>query len=241
MDKNHEVFDDYIMQFDLNDKMIKYKYNHSYRVMKISREIAKYLNFDEDGIFLAEIIGLFHDIGRFKQWTKYNTFNDLTTIDHGQLGCEILFKENLIDKLDIPENSEEVISKAIYNHDKFKYNDKDYDEIDKIFCKIIRDADKIDILNRYVMGELFIDTNNEKISEKVKESFFNHQLIDSKDLRNDINDKLVQVLALIFDLNYEYSLKLLKKSKLISKFKKIVNNKIFDEYFDEIEKYLKEK
>ena len=31
MDKNHEVFDDYVMKFDFGEDKIKYKYNHSYR------------------------------------------------------------------------------------------------------------------------------------------------------------------------------------------------------------------
>ena len=49
MDKNHEVFDDYVMKFDFGEDKIKYKYNHSYRVMNECKKIAESLDFDEEG------------------------------------------------------------------------------------------------------------------------------------------------------------------------------------------------
>ena len=47
------------------------------------------------------LIGLLHDIARFEQYTKYKTFRDSISIDHGDLGVEILFEEKEIEKYDL--------------------------------------------------------------------------------------------------------------------------------------------
>jgi len=36
------------------------------------------------------IIGLLHDYGRFIQWKKYKTFTDIDSIDHADLGVNLL-------------------------------------------------------------------------------------------------------------------------------------------------------
>ena len=56
MDKNFDAFDNYASGYDLNDPMIGYKYNHSYRVMKEAKNIALSLDLTEDEIYLAEVI-----------------------------------------------------------------------------------------------------------------------------------------------------------------------------------------
>ena len=39
--------------------------------------------FSAKEIELAGLIGLLHDIARFEQFTKYQTFNDRLSFDHG--------------------------------------------------------------------------------------------------------------------------------------------------------------
>lgn len=60
--------------------------------MKISKRIAKGMKLTQEEIDIATLIGLLHDIARFEQYTKYHTFKDAESIDHGDLGAEILKK-----------------------------------------------------------------------------------------------------------------------------------------------------
>ena len=83
-------FLDYTSQFDKKNKNIERKIGHSLRVMEISTRISKTLNLDQEEEQIASLIGLLHDIGRFKQYSQYQTFQDSKSIDHGKLGVEIL-------------------------------------------------------------------------------------------------------------------------------------------------------
>ena len=113
-----EVFNEYVSNYDMNNLKIKLKYDHSIRVMELSLKYARLLGFSEEDINLAYIIGLLHDIGRFEQAKRFDSYVDLETIDHADLGCEILFGENVIQKFDINEKYYEIIKKAITNHNK---------------------------------------------------------------------------------------------------------------------------
>ena len=45
-------------------------------VADVSKKLAEKLNLSEEDILLAELIGLFHDLGRFPQFSGYKTFID---------------------------------------------------------------------------------------------------------------------------------------------------------------------
>ena len=60
--KATQEFDKYARNYDLTLETLKRKYHHTYRVMKISEDIAKSLNLSEEDIELAKLIGLLHDI-----------------------------------------------------------------------------------------------------------------------------------------------------------------------------------
>ena len=93
MNENFDVFDDFVMTYDMNEKMIGYKYNHSYRTVHQAEEIARSLELDEEDMNLASNIALLHDVARFRQWTDYKTFDDFNSFDHGDEGVKILFDE----------------------------------------------------------------------------------------------------------------------------------------------------
>ena len=54
-----------------------------------------------------------------------------------------MFQNNLIRKFIDDDKYDEIISKAIYNHNKYKIQEG-LNEIELLQCKIIRDADKLD-------------------------------------------------------------------------------------------------
>ena len=103
MEKNYDAFNEYAMTFDMNIEMIKYKFNHSYRVVHQAEMIAHDENLSEEDMYLASLIALLHDYARFEQWSKYETFNDAKSFDHGDYAAKLLFDEGHIKKFDLKE------------------------------------------------------------------------------------------------------------------------------------------
>ena len=240
LDQIKKEFDKYTNLFDMNNCDVKYKYNHSYRVMKLSNMIAKNLKLSKEDIMLATVIGLLHDIGRFKQLKMFDSYDD-KNIDHADLGVKILFEEGLIHNLKIESKYYDIIKFAIVNHNKLNIEKTD-NEKENMHAKIIRDADKIDILKAHVIYNDYkeIETD-EKISEPVRNSFYNNNAIKKKDLKNR-NDRIILLLAFIFDINYDINIKYIEKERIIQKFYEMIKNKsIFDEYFKYTFNYINER
>ena len=89
--KIEQVFRDYVDTFDWSNENIRLKYFHTIEVANISYEVAKRLNLSSEERDLAKLIGYLHDIGRFIQVSKTNTFKD-KTMDHATEGVKILFE-----------------------------------------------------------------------------------------------------------------------------------------------------
>ena len=140
-----QEFLNYVANYDANNSHIKRKIDHSLRVMQISKKIAENLELSQEEINISTLIGLLHDIGRFEQMKVYKTFNDEKSIDHGDLGVEILQKNNYIRKYIEEDKYDKIIYTAIRNHNKFQI-EEGLKEKESLFSKIIRDADKLDIL-----------------------------------------------------------------------------------------------
>ena len=161
LNKLQKEFDDYTKDY-LKYYRCELKYNHSYRVMELSKIISESISLSEDDIELSQIIGLLHDIGRFDQFKYYNSFVDINTIDHGDLGVYLLKKDNNIRNYIIDSKYDNIIYNAIRNHNKFII-DSNLDDRELLFSKIIRDADKIDIMYLYVIGEL----GNKRVEDNI--------------------------------------------------------------------------
>ncbi|MCI5879540.1 MAG: HD domain-containing protein [Bacillales bacterium] len=234
-----EAFDKYVSDFDFKVDGIEYKYYHSYRVQKYSEKISDMLNLGLKDKKLASDIGLLHDIGRFHQLEKYNSFCD-KKFDHADYGAKILFEDNLILNYDINKCDYEIVKKAIRNHNKYQIEDG-LNERELFFAKLVRDADKIDILNAFSsIRVLEICECDEEISPSVREEFFNNITVRNVNVKNK-NDKIISMLAFLFDINFEVSYRIIKEEDFINKFYDAIKHKeIFKEYFDYANKYLDE-
>lgn len=240
MNENFDAFDEYAMTFDMNEDMIKYKYNHSYRVVHQCEEIARSLKLEEEKKDIASLIGLLHDYARFEQWTKYKTFNDSKSFDHGDRAVELLFDENHIKNFNYDEKYKYCIIKAIKNHNKILINDKTMSFDELLFSKIVRDADKIDILYAFSTNRLLeIKDDESEISQEVSESIMNHEQVNKKYAKTK-NDSVLMMMALVFDLNYDYSKERVYEEEYINKMYNSLKNKDkFKKYVDEVNDYLK--
>ena len=109
IEKVENKFQEYVSKFNSKQGRIKLKIDHIKRVAEISEMLANYLKLNEEQTRLAKAIGIFHDIGRFKQVEMYDTFSDKDSINHAELGVKILFDENLIEDFGIEEKYKKII------------------------------------------------------------------------------------------------------------------------------------
>ena len=203
-----EAFDSYTKQFDMTNRITVLKYNHSYRVSKLSNMLASNLNLNKQDVELATLIGLIHDIGRFEQIKKFNIISDkVTNTDHANESCVYLFDNGHIRDFIKDNKYDSIILKAIINHNKLKILD-DVTEEEKVFVNIIRDADKMDIFRVRK-----IDYKNEFIlppSTTVLKCIKEEKSVSLTDIKNK-SDSILCVLAFIFDFNFKESFILLKE------------------------------
>ncbi len=225
IEKAKEEFIKYTEKFNLEDENVKRKQQHSIRVMEISKQIATNLKLNEEQIQLATLIGLLHDTGRFKQYTEIWLGDNLEGFDHGDYGAKVLFEEGLIRKFIKTNKYDEIIKKSIKNHNKFSIEESLTQE-ELLFAKLIRDADKIDIL--YESLYIFYKNNEEQVSEstlanKIYVQFKKGEPIKKeKNVRLKFIDDITCVIAFIYDINYKTSFEIIKEKDYI--------NKILDRY-----------
>ena len=219
LENAQKEFIKYTEKFNIKDENIERKQQHSLRVMKKAEQIATNLKLNEEQIQIATLIGLLHDIGRFKQYTEIGLGDNLEGFDHGDYGAKVLFEDNMIRKFIEKSKYDEIIKKAIINHNKFSI-EKGLTEEEQIFAKIIRDADKIDIL--YESEEIFYKGNEETInksilSDKIYNQFMKKTLIiKEKNVILKYIEDITCVLAFIFDINYTTSFKIINEKNYIN-------------------------
>lgn len=224
------VFKEYVSNYNLQDGKIALKVAHILRVSELSKKIATSLNLSEEDIKLAELIGLLHDIGRFEQVKRYNTFIDKISINHGEYGVKILFGDNLIEKFNVDEKYYKIIKTAILNHNRSKI-EENLTVQELLHSKIIRDADKLDcfyvlltddIKNTY--GCSAEDMQNETFSNEIIREFKEDHMIDYKK-RATYGDIWISHMAYVFDFYYKSSYIVIKEKDYLNKLTQKMNFK----------------
>lgn len=218
--KAEDEFNKYTSEYDMSNSNIERKYWHSFRVMKESEYIAKSINLEEEKVKLAELIGLLHDIGRFEQMKRYGTYRDLLSIDHGNLGIQILKENDLIRRFVNDDVFDNIIIKAIENHNKYSIEEGLKEEC-LLQAKIIRDADKLDIF--YEGIEIFWKDQKEieeiencKMRDYYYNSFIQEKVIEKRADQNRL-ESLIIFMAFIYDLNFKASFIKLNREDYINK------------------------
>lgn len=217
--KVENVFAEYTAAYNAEDVKIKLKIDHTYRVAAIADKIAKSLKLSDEDVDIAWLLGMLHDIGRFEQLRRYNTFIDSVSVNHAAFSADILFIHKDIDDMDsmpmirefIDDIGEDVvIEKAIRLHNVFKLPEALTDR-EEMFANILRDADKIDILKvncDIPMEEIYDrpleDFKKDFISPLVYEDAMGSGNVDRRHVETAV-DSLVTKISFVYGLVFPES------------------------------------
>ena len=224
-----DFFEKYTAKFlknsdrSITDGLILMK-EHSLKVAELSAKIASNLQLEEDDIELAELIGLLHDIGRFAQFEKSETFDDRITEDHAETGLSLLNEQAFFTSIE--EGGQNLITNAIRNHNKESISLKD-DKRTILFSQILRDADKLDVWETCVAnlqrnGTFRLESiswnlpQNGQVNDSITRQIKNGKPVRKKDVQS-VNDFKLMVMSMVFDLNFRVSFQLLSEKQLIKK------------------------
>ncbi len=192
------------------DANLKLKYDHSWRVCGETKYLAGELELNENQSRIAYAIALFHDVGRFPQFIRYQTYHDPRSVNHCLLSLQVLAEHHVLD--DIEPTEKRIIEKAIEYHG-IKELPGDLDDDLLLYCRLIRDADKIDIYHVVLTGYAEYLKNPEKFDREIElpdEPWYTPQIyqavlagekVDYARLQT-LNDMKLLQLGWVYDMNF---------------------------------------
>ena len=220
MDRQHveETLEDYVAGYNIADEKIRLKAEHTYKVAALCDMIAGSLGLPEAERDVAWLCGMLHDIGRFEQIRRWNTFYDSQSVNHAEFGADLLFRDGLIGRF-VGEGAGAVdpaLEPAIRNHNRLSVEDG-LQVRTRMFADILRDADKIDIIRVNVespVTEIYNAPLEEirasAITPEIEAGFYRHRCIDSA-LKRTVADRMVGHFAFVFELVYPASIAEVKR------------------------------
>lgn len=278
-----KTFQEYTDRYDSTNPKIKLKIDHTYRVADLCEQIAQSLELSAAEVDLAWLSGMLHDVGRFEQLRRYNTFSDAQSIDHARFAVELLYDEGLIADY-VPEiSTTELVSDArtwrsmggvnefptaqsediplsdilqtlriaIGEHSAYRIQ-KGLDERTRMFCQILRDADKVDIFRvicdtpmEEVYGFQTKDILRSAITPEVMQAFYEHHAVLRK-LKKCPADYIVAHGSLTFELVYPESLRIAKEQGYLKQMMSFQSEnpdtaEIFEDLRKDLNGYLEER
>ena len=215
-------FNDYVSGYLTNDSdsnfVMLLKKEHTLRVCRNIVMLGTALHLSEQDLVFAETMALFHDIGRFKQYALYGTFNDLQSVNHARLGLNQLGVNKVLSVCST--DTKRLISRSIAYHNAAVLPE-DEDKKILFFMRLLRDADKLDIWK--VVTDYYNNKGKKKnttlelglpddpvCSKKVIEPLHDHKIVKIEDMKTLNDFKLLQI-SWVFDLNFAPSFKAVQK------------------------------
>lgn len=223
LEKLREWFDSYVAGFYGDDAYVnanlKLKEDHSRRTCDEMRYLVEELSLNDNQKRVAELIAIFHDIGRFRQFVKYKTYNDTRSEDHCLLGLEVLRETGVLQGIEKEEKH--LIEKAIEYHGRRQLSG-DLSGESLLFLQLIRDADKLDVF--YIVTESYkqyrknpdefnIEVEFEDVprySKEIVEDILRGRLVDYSRLQT-LNDMKLLQLGWVYDVNFTATLKRIRQ------------------------------
>jgi len=203
------------MPAEEDQRNISSKQEHTHEVCLNAVRIAKDLRLDDRVMLLAETAALLHDVGRFSQYQQYRTFVDSSSVNHAARGAKVLIEHQVLK--DLAKRDQQIILRAVTLHNVFILPEG-LDGDTQLVVRIVRDADKLDIL-RVVMDYLATEAGNRAeaialglpdvpgYSDEVLGALRRGEMAKKSSL-STLNDFKLLQLAWMYDLNFASSLRI---------------------------------
>ncbi len=228
---------------------VRLKREHSLRVLDEITGLGESLELDDECRFLAQLAGLFHDIGRFEQYSRFRTFYDKVSVDHARLAIDTLNRETILDSLS--ESQKKTVLEAIGYHNR-AFVPHINEARTALITRMLRDADKLDIFRVMIAH---YESSHEKpnkavefnlpesddISPQIVDDLHQRRLIQYDHIRNRNDFKLVQ-LGWVYDLNFAHSFRCVRdRGYLLSLRRHLPDTAIIDEVFRAARRYVEQR
>lgn len=240
-----KIFESYLNSYDRTDDKVRLKIVHTYGVVGQAANIARRMRLSNEDTELAKLIALLHDLGRFEQLQRFDSFEP-DTMDHAAYGVQVLFEEGMIRKF-LPESTwDPIIRTAIAKHSDYSLSGA-ADARTQLHARLIRDADKLDNCRVKLTDatETFLGASPEEIgaqeiSPAIYDTIFRNQCILSAD-RKTLMDYWVSYIAYFFDINFRESMDIIVENDFISRIIRRIpySNPKTAEQMNDIENYVK--
>lgn len=217
----HQAFADYTAAYDPDDPKIRLKIDHTYRVAALCERIARSAGLSGADVDTAWLCGLLHDVGRFEQVRRYGTFNDGESVSHAALGVDVLFGEGRVrDYVDEGEGLDGLLRTAVGTHSDYRLPEG-LDARTRMFCDVLRDADKVDILKAFcesdvvsVLNVPLEEVRASELSPAVVEAFYAHRTVRREE-RAHPADYVVGYACFVYELVYPESLRAVREQGFV--------------------------
>lgn len=226
--------------------LLDLKWEHSQRVAKNARLMSSRMGWDSSDCYVAEAIGLLHDIGRFPQLSNYQTFTDPISVNHGEYGYKVAAEELSWKGFD--DELKNLILKSIRFHNRRSLPEGLSDR-EMRFLKLVRDADKLDICfvfyDAVVNDKLSehpeighnLDTDGAPNPEVIKD------LLKGKTSRFSDLTSLADIVLLLlswgYELNYKVACQIMRERKITANLRGLLPaNPQIDMIVDQIDAHL---
>lgn len=225
-----EAFLAYARSFESGDAAadapISLKVEHSLRVLAVAEEIAAsepaFAGHDKGRAL--RLAALFHDVGRFEQYTKYKTFTDAHSCNHGVLGARVLRRQGFL--RNETREMRTLVLGAVAAHNRLR-EPKGYAGTTLDVLRGLKDADKLDILR--VLAEtlapggdrddvvlLHLRDEDGSYSPPILRALEEDRVALYADMRY-VNDFRILLCTWVSDLHYDASRRIMKREgRLVS-------------------------
>lgn len=220
-------FEEYFQSLNIdspeNQRKVEDIRAHSLRVVANSLLLSTFLGQTDEDKYIAELIALFHDLGKATMIIQGTESPTNIQRDHALLSAKLIQQMEFYPKLSA--DTQLIVIKSVENHNKLKLPKLDNEQL-VFFARLIRDADKLDIYDssyRYFKERNGIQpimtfdlVNNTEVSEKIIKSILAGKTATVEDMKT-MNDYKLLLLSMAFDLNFKYTFRIMSEKQYIQK------------------------
>lgn len=198
---------------------VQNKVSHTMRVLAHVRAILKETTVREDLAPATEIAAILHDVGRFPQLVKSESFDDHIGYNHAVEGEKILRISDVLAPFDT--SFKEIVLTAVRHHNLGALPD-DLSEDERLVLEILRDADKLDAIRNVVKfttpesayGKALkagLVWHKTEVSTEIVDLTLKRKLIPFESIHWS-NDFALFMACWIYDLHFPYAYRILAES-----------------------------